>query len=114
MPARLSDERRSVKSTGSTSSSGVPTRPSAQDEQAAAAFGDKTRRHRELLAAEEIGGDVAEHDRVIRKQLGRFRRIAIGKRRRPRGAGLNDKRVAPFLVLAFADNGIDFESGITL
>ena len=110
--------RRSVKSSGSTSSSGVPTSPARSNDRAPSTSrppprgGDERRGHLQLIAAEEIAFDVAEDDRVVAEQLGALGRIAGGERAGAAARRLDEERVAALFVLSLAHDRIDFERGI--
>ena len=115
-PSAPTVARRSVRSIGSTSSSGVPASPARSNERAPSTSRPPPRTaheiggHLELIAAEEIACDVAEEDRVVDEQIGALHRIAGGQRggaARRRAWMKNVSRPSSFWPLRH--DGIDFE-----
>ena len=88
---------------------GTLERSRAQDEQAATPPGHEVRRHLQLIAAEEITLDVAEDHGVVDEQIGGLGGIPGRQGGRSARQRLNEKRVAPLVVLSFANDRIHLE-----
>ena len=86
-------------------------RSSADDQQAAAAFGDEVGGHRQLRAREEIALDVGDDQTVVRVQIFAARREAVRQRGRAGRCRLDEEGVLSLGILALAADRIDFQAG---